>query len=478
MDADFPFPKSDDEDDNEQKNGLEENAGVFSSPSSEANQQTHDELGLPLVGPTTPPYTQNTIARIVQAAIHNIRATFIGNHDTPEVIVQELDKISRVIKAAVALKSPFLPQIIRLALKLEPRYWMAAGQAKKGMYFFEHLWPHVRDFGDKQLWSEFFTAWGRYVAFLKNSVAGRHLFEWALDEIPETAQEDFRLLLRAELFNVQVTQLSCAEVKAQSDALLEDAERLNFPYIKGRVYYTLARRYRHTGDLARTFEYAQQSLCYFYPRGTLELATQAMGDMYVSLVGGISEEDVSRQVYANCLFEAWEQLVARNINPWYRAAAWHIQAYQLSQQGFYQRAHHIARRAWRVYSRTSDKFGKAQIRHLLGMMYAKQGNWDCAVHHVRRAQLAYEAIGETEHALHAQHVLAYMPVERAKGELREKAHLREAEKRLLAVREAIEARITDPATRERMLRLVEEDIAAVKRRLACGRHNGAKPASA
>ena len=452
-------------------------------PPQESGDEWRDELGLPYIEPDALPYTKDTFTQIIEEVIHQERAFLQLHKDQPEVIAQRLDELTRIINALLAHHGPHLPQVIRLALELEPRYWVARSHKANGMHFFEHLFSRARDWGDPQLLSEVLAAWGLYMFLLQNRQVGRDTLRWALEEVEKDNRPDLRLLLCVKIFNAQVLDLPLEEVEEQAANLLAEASRLNFPYAKGRVYYSLSRRYQHIGHRARAFEYAQQSLCYFYPKNTRELATQALGNMYVSLTSAPMAEEASQAAYAQYLLEKWEQFAMHNINPWYRAAALHIQAHQLAVQGLYHHARHAILRAWLTYRSIPDFLGCAQAQHTLGMLiypylassgqqdaqtpddaYAKLRNWERAEYHLRMAQKRYEALGETAHALRARHARAYLQLERAQ----DKWELLDALRALKAVYKAIETHLDDPEVRGHMLRLVAEDIASAKRRLACG----------
>ncbi len=443
----------------------------------------HSGKSHPFRDANEPPYHDETLLRAVELIIDRLRALLLLHRDEPQAIVDALEDMARAVNAAVAHNSKLRPKVVRLGLQLEPRYWVASGHLKEGFAFFGHLFSRARDIGDPQLWSEVLMQWGRYQFLVLSRETGQMVFEWALEKLAETQQDspDLRLLLQEEIFNARALALSSEAAETQAAALLQEATRLKMPYIKGRVYYSLARHYQRKGDRKRAFECAQQSLCYFYPDRTLEMATQALGSMYINVAAEQEEADSPERPYAERLLVAWEQFVARNLVPWHRAAVLHAQARQLYLRGHYDRACQLVLRAWRAYCRLSDRVGKAQMRHMLGLICTKKAEWERAAHYLRTAQQRYEALGETEHALHAQHAAAYMLMERAEQEpARELArmYLLRAQERLLATRNAIEERVRDPDVRTRMARLVDEDIAAVKRRLACGGHNGKRGAAA
>ncbi|GEM_PF-4032063 len=467
---DDDFPVLDDPEDEDDPNHTEHD-NPLPPPTPPGGDDQRDEYGRPWLGPDESSFSDETFLRAIKTAMHRIRAFLLLHKDEPKAIAARLSRFERVIRAAAAHQSPLRRDVIRLGLALEPRYWLAAGRVEEGFSFFGHLFSYARDLGDAQLWGEVLTVWGQYQFLLRRRDAGRIAFEWALEKIAETDRADLRLLLQVEVFNAQVFQLSSEQAEAQAAELLAEAARLKFPNVRGRVYLSLSRRCQYVDDRAHAFEYAQQSLCYFYPDNTLELATQALGGMYMNLTTRSDTTDALSNTYTDYLFAKWEQFVERNINPWYRAAALHVQTHQLYQQGYYQRAGRVILRAWRAYCRIADELGKAQIRHMAGMVCLKLGAWEQASHYFVKAQAHYEALGETLQALHAQHAAAYVPVERAAQEPNvqlAKMYLRYAEIRLLATRQAIEERVATSEMKEYMLSLIDEDIAAVKRRLACG----------
>ncbi len=454
MDNAFSLPGDDDHDD--------ENNGPLPPPPDENGDNWRDDLGLPLNDARPPSVGAEMLQRAIESRLARERAFLLANRDQPEIIARRMGEIARSTKAMLAVQGPFRPKVMRFALELEPRYWAAYGHLDEGLKFCYYLISVAFNLKDSQLQSRVFALWGHFTLFLRRETVTHDLFTWALEKIEETDRADLKLLLRTELFNARVLKMKPAELAAEAETLLAEAEQLHFPYIKGRVYYTLARYYQYIGERIRAFEYAQQSLCYFYPDNTLELTTQVVGSMYAN----IAARGTSHQAYVGRLLSLWDQLVARNINPWYRAAALHFQAHEFFVRAFYHRARYYILHAWLTYCSVPDRVGCTQAQHMLGLLHTKLGNWKAAQYHLQVAWKRYAALGDTIRALHALHAWAYVEVERQNYAC--------ALYKLLKVRKDILKHVDDPEMRKHMLDLIDADIAEMRKHVQ-ENHDGANP---
>jgi len=246
--------------------------------------------------------------------------------------------------------------------------------------------------------------------------------------------------------------MSLNEAWAEAETLLAGARRLNYAYILGRVYFSLARAYQIAALPKDTFQYAQQALVIFLQWDVIGLAGECVGAMLNSLY----YQDAHLDHYASRLLATLETLGRSSASPFFQAVACYNQGLRLYHRADYERAREQVLRAWFTYRALKYRESIERVRHMLGLIQIKRHRWATAERHLKAACAYYERAGQAAYVVHAHHALAFIPYEQ--GDL----------PRALEALEAVLVQaqtLPEKATREWLVRLVSADIDDVRHRL-------------
>ncbi|MCD4684726.1 MAG: tetratricopeptide repeat protein [Anaerolineae bacterium] len=413
-----------------------------------------DQNGLPLDPNLIP--NGDDLAEAALHALHREVSFVLYYKDQPQVIAERLGQIDEMVCAALTVKgssNAHLLKAIQFALALDWPYWMASRRFAAWQNIILMMISTVRELRDQQLQSRIFRAWGTYLLLSRKYDGARIALDGAIKDLDDLEQDDLKLLMRTERFNIDVAREPLAAMQAQVPELLAEADRLQFRYIKGRVYYALAKAYRRAGQYKTAFMYAQQALLFFLAEAEQGLAAQSLIAMVAILV--LDQSDLND--YELHVLAYTESLMQQNVNPWIRAQIYHSYAAHSFAQGHYPQARGYCVRAWWEYYVIGDKDGCARMYHLLGMVYSKLGRARLARYYLTTARTLYDQLDNDYHFISAWHALGYMLYEQEK--------LEEALSELRHARNLALTRLTDPNVRQRIVESIEEDIATVEKAL-------------
>jgi len=392
------------------------------------------------------------LQRAAVQALHREISFVVVNRDTPQAIVDRLDMIAEIVVAASQVKGAHQAQAIRLGLALELEYWLAGDKLDDWPDLIVPLLKTSLEIGDHELQSRVYRAWSLYLFVSRNRAKAEQALMAALDYAGDAGREDLKLLIRTERFNLKVLEMSLNEAWAEANTLLAEARRLNYTYIQGRVYFSLARAYQIAALPKEVFQYAQQALVIFLQWDVIGLAGECIGAMLNSLY----YRDAHLDSYASRLLAYLEVLSQSSASPFFQAVAYYNQGFSLYHHATYDQAREYVLRAWLKYRALRYQESLKRVGHMLGLIQIKRHRWSIAERHLRAALAYYEQAGQAIYAVHAQHALAFIPYEQ--GDLR----------RALEALEAVlvQARaLPEEAAREWLVRLVMADIAVVRREL-------------
>jgi hypothetical protein len=253
---------------------------------------------------------------------------------------------------------------------------------------------------------------------------------------------------------MNVFRVTLEETQAEAQFILAEARRLQYTYVIGRVYLTLARAmafHRHADQ--RVFEYAQQAFILMRAENDLGLGWQALSMM----IGWLQRQNDYSPQYRHQLLTYMEQLEECTIYPWFQATLDHLWATFYFHRHTYEKARDYALKAF-AHSRAFElKFDQMYIKHLLAMIQSKRHCWKLATLHLQACAKYYKDTGNKALAINLDHMVAYMPLEQNDPA--------RALALLWALRRRIQHEIEDQFMRVHLANMVKEDIKEAVRRL-------------
>jgi hypothetical protein len=396
--------------------------------------------------------TGDELQRAAVQALHRETAFVVVNRDTPQAIVDRLDTIAGIVLAASQVKGEHQAKAIRLGLALELEYWLARDKLDDWLNLIVPLLKTSLEIGSHELQSRIYRAWSIYLAVSRDRARAAQALVAALDYAGDAGREDLKLLIRAERFNLSVLEMSLDAAWAEAETLLAGARRLNYMYIQGRVYFSLARAYQMAALPKEAFQYAQQALVVFLQWDVVGLAGECIGTMLNSLY----HQDARLDLYASRLLEYLDMLNRSSASPFFQAVAHYNQGVKLYHRSEYDRAREYVLRAWLKYRALKYRESIERVRHMLGLIQIKRHRWNLAERHLNAVCAYYEQAGQSTYAVHAQHALAFIPYEQ--GDF----------PRALDALEAVLVRaqaLPEKAARDWLIRLIAADIEDVRQKL-------------
>jgi tetratricopeptide (TPR) repeat protein len=413
-----------------------------------------ENLGLP------PEYDPARIPRysdLQHAAIDALdrETTFVILHqDAPERIVDRLERIAGVALAASQIKGAHQAKALRLGLALKLWYWQAGDRLGEWVHLIMPLLQTAMDIEDRELQSQIYYAWSIYLYFSQDRpTAVEAALEAASDYAEESGRDDLKLLARAERFNTHALTMQLHDAQMEADAILVEARRLDFDYVQGRAYLSLARACEHRGLSKEAFLYAQQALTFFVPQNIEALA----GDSITTMLGSLIQHNGRQTSYRSLLIDFLRLLSQHTGSPVLQAAACYFRGLEHYGCGDFDRARECMLHARRKYRIAHFRPSFRRCTHSLGLIYAKRGEWRMAEQYLKAAYQACVEAGEENQAAQAYYALAYLPVEQ--GDLRRA--------RLWLVEALGKAeKLADEAVRKRLSESIRSDILEIDRRLS------------
>jgi hypothetical protein len=396
--------------------------------------------------------TLSDLQRAALHALHREISFLLLHQDEPEKIAERLDEMADIARAASQVAGPHQAKAIRLGLELRLEYWLARNKLDDWVDLIMPLLKTALEIKDRELQSLIYRAWGIFLFYAQQHPGADNALEAALDYADEAGWDDLKLLARAERFNLNVLSLPLDEAQFQAEALIADARHLKYALVQGRAYYSLARAYQKASSPAEIFMYAQQALAIFIPEKAIALAGQCVAYM----LGGLSYQPDHSPSYLSDLLAYLEALAQRSVDPLFQAMACYGQGCDFYYRQDYDRAREYIIGAWWNYRAIRFRSYLFVVRHMLGLVQMMRHQWPVAERHLRAAYAHYAETGDTMQAVHAQHALAYIPVEQ--GDLRRglgalKAALRVAED------------LPPQPGREHLLKVIQDDCADVEKQL-------------
>lgn len=394
------------------------------------------------------------LARAALEALHREVSFVLLHGDDPQAIVARLSRMDDMVRAALTVRGTYtahLTEAIRFALALDWPIWMASRQFQAWQNTILLMLSTVRDLGDQQLQSRIFRAWGIFLLLSRKHDGARIALDGAIKDLEGLDRDDLQLLMRAERFNLDAEYETPDTLQAQSAELLAAADRLNFRYIKGRVYFSLARACGRTRDLRSAFMYAQQALVYFLSEADSGLAMQSLGTMIM----------VCQRLWATRgdlilrLLVFTERVVKHDQNSWYWSRIYHEYSVQYFHRAQYDQAITYALRAQEKYAALEDTLGIAWMQHQMGLIRTRQEAWQLAENHFARAADLYSQVDD-------HHALA--SVNHARGwNLYKQGRFQEALASLEETLAFARSHASDNTQWQHFIEILSEDIALVRK---------------
>lgn len=424
------------------------------SPDEPPDCEPPDDLGLPEdYDPNRIP-TQAELQHAALYALHREMSFVIVNRNDPERIADRLDVIASVARAASQIKGPHQAKAVRLGLALKLEYWLARDKVRDWIDLIAPLLSTSLEIEDHELQSEVYFAWSIFHYISRDLPRAQKALDAMLDYAGDADREDLQLLARADRFNLDVLRMSFDQALAEAEAIMAEAHRLDYRYVEGRAYLSLARICIKIERPKEIFAYAQQALVIL---NTFN-ATGLTGECICAMLGALSRGDNCTDHYRAQLLAYLEALAQKSVNPYFQASIFYNQAVRLYQYGEYDRAREFVLKAWLRYRIVNYEQCLTRALHMLGMIQAKRRRWCAAKRHLEAAYAQYVRTGEDVYAVHAKHALAYIPHEQGDS----RGTLQELEEVVLPMAQAL----PDPATRDGLVALIEKDIRDIRQELS------------
>jgi hypothetical protein len=411
---------------------------------------TPRDLGLP------PDYDPNAIPKLSDLqrasieALDRETAFLVLHQDEPGKIIERLDKIANVSRAASQIKGPHRAKAIKLGLELKLNYWQAANKLDKWVDLIFPLLEASLDIQDRTLESRVYRAWSVYLYTTRDQpAAARQALEAATDYAHESKRADLKLLARAECLNAGVLQMSLEQAQAEAEAILAEARQLKYDYVRGKVYLSLARAYDSRILSKESFAYAQQATIFFVRLNILTLA----GESALFMLGSLSyTAEGGSEHYRARLAAYLESVARRSASPILQGGVSYFQGLEHYRQGNYDNARACILVAQRQYAGARYRSGAWRCIHMVGLVQSKRGQWAMAARHLNAARTYYLSVGEDALAVEAQYALAFISYEQGDW----------ARTRLL-LEEMLQSaqQLSDEAARQQFVKNITADIESV-----------------
>jgi tetratricopeptide (TPR) repeat protein len=413
-----------------------------------------DKLGLP--EDYDPQYIpkKSDLRHAAIMALDRETAFVILHQDEPGKIVERLDKIADVARAASQIEGDHQAKAVKLGLELRLHYWMASNKMDEWVNLIMPLLETALNIQDRELQSRIYYTWSLYLYIARDRPTAVDVtLEAASDYAEESDRADLKLLARAERLNAGVLKMTLQDAQTEAHTILVAAKQLKYDYVQGRAYLALARACGNRGLYTQTFAYAQQALVFFAPLNVTGLAGECVNFM----LGSLSYSADYSAVYRSRLLDYLERLSQYSVSPILQAALSYYQGVQNYHLENYDKARECMLHARRKYTAAHYRPSVRRCAHMLGLIQTKRSQWKMAERHLSTAYAYYADAGEKTNAVQAQYALAFIPYEQSDW-LRARPLL---QKTLEMAQE-----LPDETARDRLVKLIQTDIEEVDRRLA------------
>lgn len=397
--------------------------------------------------------TGDELADAAMKALHNEVAFLILHRDNPQTILDRMERIIEVARAASQVKGPHQTKAIKLGLAIKSEYWMHYHNIRKWQALLLDLLSTARDLEDYELQYEIYRVWGFYLYATHQQPGAAKALETALEYAADLKREDLQLLARVERFNLQIPDMKLEDAQIEASAILHEAHRLNAIYVQGRVYFSLARAFQYASQFDYVFMYAQQALAIFLSAEIIGLAGEAVSKM---LASGQVQNDHA-MVYQLRLLALLEALAKRTPHPWFQVSAYHHWAAMLYHRQQYDAAREYILKAWAKMREIKYMDSQVRAKHLLAMIQAKRQRWGLARRYLQTCIEKYREANDHVQSIHAKHAIAFVFDEQGNYQ-----------KSLDVLKEALgeSQALPEGHARRRLIMLLQADIEDVERRIA------------
>jgi hypothetical protein len=304
---------------------------------------------------------------------------------------------------------------------------------------------------DRELQSRLYHTWSVYLN-IATSPAIENALEAALDYADDSGRADLKLLVRVERLNASVLKMNLSDIQTEAAAVLAEAKQTKYDYVQARVYLLLSRAFSSKGLYRDSFSYAQQALLLF-----MSIHAALAGESVILMLGSLSYLSGFSATYRTLLLDYLETLSRHTANnPILAAGQAYFQGvtyYHLEQ---YDRSRESILRARQYFVVAQYRPNLWRCSHMLGLIQTKRRRWKLAEWHLNTAYSYYMNAGETTYAAQTEYALASIPFEQ-----QDWIGARSA----LAAARATAQKLPEGSARDRLISLIDVDIAEVERHL-------------
>ncbi|RPI99847.1 MAG: hypothetical protein EHM39_05810, partial [Chloroflexi bacterium] len=379
--------------------------------------------------------------------------------DQPQKIIERLDKLADVARAACLILGPHQAKAVRLGLELHLRYWLGANKVDGWFHLIMPMLDAAVKMEEPDLQSRVYHMFSIFLYVCREKPGALQIMlDNAMEYAAEAKREDLRLLIRAESFNARAQAMSAEEASNEADAICKEARRLNYTYAEAMGYVALARNYLARRLYAESFAYAQQAFILFASLNVMGQAGAAVMFMLPSV------RQIGTSDYHAHLSAYLEKLSQQTAIPFLQAIMSFFQARGLYERGDCEQARRSLLDAWRYYHAAHHRSGLKRCTHMLGLIQTRRGRWAIAERHLRAAHQYYSRVGEQTYAADAFYALAFVPY--MQGDF-------PRARSLLIEAQAIARQLPEAQVRDRLISTIQVDIDDIDRRMRHVQPDGA-----
>jgi hypothetical protein len=394
------------------------------------------------------------LKRAAVEALDREIAFFMLNLEEPDEIVGRLDKMAAVVLAACNVEGEHQAKAIKLGLELRQRYWLAANKMDDWVNLIMPMLKTALEIKDRELQSRLYHTWSVYLYVARDRPSAVHnALESASDYAEDSGRADLKLLVHVERLKADVLKMSLADIQAEADAIMAEAKQMKYDYVQARAYLLLGRAFSSKGLYNESFSYAQQALILFTSMHVMALA----GEGVILMLGSLNYQSGFSSTYRTRLLDYLETLSRSTANnPILAAAQAYFQGVEYYHLEQYDRSREAILRARQRYATAHYRPSLKRCAHMLGLIETKRRRWALAEWHLTTAYAYYTNAGETTYAAQTEYALASIPFERQDWV---------AARSALAAARATAEQLPEGDARDRLIDLIDVDIADVERHL-------------
>ena len=337
-------------------------------------------------------------------------------------------------------------------MELRQRYWLAADKLDAWVNLIMPLLKTALEIKDRELQSRLYLTWSAYLN-VASSPAIANALEAASDYADDSGRADLKLLVRVERLNANVLKMKLSDVQAEAAVIQAEAKQTRYDYVQARAYLLLGRAFSSKALYRESFSYAQQALVLFASIHVMALA----GEGVILMLGSLNHRSGYSLVYRTVLMDYLETLSHLTANnPILAAALAYFQGVEYYHLEQYDRAREFILRARQRYAIAHYRPSLRRCAHMLGLIQTKRRRWKAAAWHLSTAYAYYMNAGERTYAAQTEYALASIPFEQ---------HDWRTARSSLTVARATAQRLPEGTARDRLIWLIETDIAEAERHL-------------